>query len=74
MSYETPYAGLKVLDLSQGVAGPYAAMMLAQYGADVVKVEPSEGDWSRMAGNALRRSHGVFHRHQSRQARDRRWT
>ena len=47
MSYETPYAGLKVLDLSQGVAGPYAAMMLAQYGADVVKVEPPEGDWSR---------------------------
>ena len=50
MSYEKPYAGLKVLDLSQGVAGPYAAMMLAQYGADVVKVEPREGDWSRWLG------------------------
>jgi crotonobetainyl-CoA:carnitine CoA-transferase CaiB-like acyl-CoA transferase len=50
VSYETPYAGLKVLDLSQGVAGPYAAMLLAQYGADVVKVEPYEGDWSRMLG------------------------
>jgi crotonobetainyl-CoA:carnitine CoA-transferase CaiB-like acyl-CoA transferase len=50
MSYDTPYAGLKVLDLSQGVAGPYAAMMLAQYGADVVKVEPREGDWSRWLG------------------------
>ena len=50
MSYERPYAGLKVLDMSQGVAGPYAAMMLAQYGADVVKVEPPEGDWSRWLG------------------------
>jgi crotonobetainyl-CoA:carnitine CoA-transferase CaiB-like acyl-CoA transferase len=50
MSYERPYAGLKVLDMSQGVAGPYAAMMLAQYGADVIKVEPPEGDWSRWLG------------------------
>jgi len=51
MSYETPYAGLKVVDLSQGVAGPYCAMLLAQYGADVLKVEPIEnGDWSRGLG------------------------
>lgn len=47
MSYETPYKGLKVVDLSQGVAGPYVGMLLAQYGADVVKVEPLGGDWSR---------------------------
>lgn len=52
MSYEKPFAGLKVVDLSQGVAGPYAAMMLAQYGADVIKVEPTGagGDWSRGLG------------------------
>jgi len=51
MSYETPYAGLKVVDLSQGVAGPYCAMLLAQYGANVIKVEPTEnGDWSRGLG------------------------
>jgi crotonobetainyl-CoA:carnitine CoA-transferase CaiB-like acyl-CoA transferase len=51
MSYEAPYAGLKVIDLSQGVAGPYCAMLLAQYGADVIKVEPTEaGDWSRGLG------------------------
>jgi len=47
MSYESPYKGLKVVDLSQGVAGPYVGMLLAQYGADVVKVEPLDGDWSR---------------------------
>ena len=51
MSYETPYAGLKVVDLSQGVAGPYCAMLLAQYGANVIKVEPTgNGDWSRGLG------------------------
>ncbi len=52
MSYDKPFAGLKVVDLSQGVAGPYAASMLAQYGADVIKVEPAggDGDWSRGLG------------------------
>ena len=51
MSYQTPYAGLKVVDLSQGVAGPYCAMLLAQYGANVIKVEPTEsGDWARSLG------------------------
>ena len=51
MSYAAPYAGVKVVDLSQGVAGPYCAMLLAQYGANVIKVEPTEtGDWSRGLG------------------------
>jgi len=51
MSYASPFKGLKVVDLSQGVAGPYCAMMLAQYGANVIKVEPTDtGDWSRALG------------------------
>jgi crotonobetainyl-CoA:carnitine CoA-transferase CaiB-like acyl-CoA transferase len=51
MSYAAPYAGLKVIDVSQGVAGPYCAMMLAQYGANVIKVEPTDtGDWARGLG------------------------
>ena len=50
MSHERPYAGLRVVDLSQGIAGPYCAMLLAQHGADVVKVEPPEGDWARLLG------------------------
>ena len=50
MSYDAPFAGLKVVDLSQGIAGPYSAMLLAQYGADVIKVEPPEGDWARALG------------------------
>ncbi len=48
MSYEAPFAGIKVVDLSQGIAGPYAGMLLAQYGADVIKVEATDGgDWVR---------------------------
>jgi crotonobetainyl-CoA:carnitine CoA-transferase CaiB-like acyl-CoA transferase len=51
MSYDAPFTGLKVVDLSQGVAGPYCAMLLAQHGANVIKVEPTgDGDWSRTLG------------------------
>jgi crotonobetainyl-CoA:carnitine CoA-transferase CaiB-like acyl-CoA transferase len=39
--------GLRVVDLSTGIAGPAAAMFLADFGADVVKVEPPGGDPGR---------------------------
>lgn len=45
-----PFAGLRVLDISQGIAGPYCAQILWQQGADVIKVEPPEGDWGRGVG------------------------
>jgi crotonobetainyl-CoA:carnitine CoA-transferase CaiB-like acyl-CoA transferase len=38
---------LRVLDLSQGMSGPLAAMILADHGAQVLKVEPPWGDWAR---------------------------
>jgi crotonobetainyl-CoA:carnitine CoA-transferase CaiB-like acyl-CoA transferase len=51
MSYEAPFASLKVVDLSQGIAGPYCGMLLAQHGANVIKVESlGEGDWARTLG------------------------
>ena len=51
MSYRTPYKGLKILDISQGFAGPYCAGIFALYGADVTKIEPPEGDWIRYIGS-----------------------
>ncbi len=51
MSEELPLAGLKVLDLSRVLSGPYASMILADMGADVVKVErPGSGDDTRSFG------------------------
>ncbi len=41
------FDGLRVVDLTSGMAGPLASMMLADHGADVVKVEPPGGDWTR---------------------------
>jgi len=43
-------AGVRVIDMTEGVAGPYAATLLGDMGADVVKVERREGDWQRNAG------------------------
>ena len=45
-----PIAGLRILDLSVGIVGPYATKLLADYGADVVKVEPPRGDAARQLG------------------------
>jgi crotonobetainyl-CoA:carnitine CoA-transferase CaiB-like acyl-CoA transferase len=60
MSYDAPFAGLKVIDLSQGIAGPYCAMLLAQHGAEVIKVEGiGEGDWARTLGTRYG-SHSAF--------------
>jgi len=49
-THDAPYRGLRVLDFGQGIASPYCAMLLGVYGAEVIKVEPPEGDWSRYLG------------------------
>jgi crotonobetainyl-CoA:carnitine CoA-transferase CaiB-like acyl-CoA transferase len=41
------FNGVRILDFTQGTAGPFAGMLLAEQGADVVKVEPPAGDRSR---------------------------
>jgi len=43
-------AQVTVIDMTEGVAGPYAATLLGDMGARVIKVERQEGDWQRSAG------------------------
>ena len=45
-----PFAGLRVVEVATGVAGPYLGKLLGDHGADVIKVEPPDGDPSRRVG------------------------
>ena len=49
MANENIYSGLKVVDLATFIAGPSAAVILSDFGADVIKVEPPSGDTWRKA-------------------------
>jgi crotonobetainyl-CoA:carnitine CoA-transferase CaiB-like acyl-CoA transferase len=52
---EAPLAGYRVLEMGSTVAGPFCGRLLADFGAEVIKVEPAEGDAVRSMG---KRFHG----------------
>jgi CoA:oxalate CoA-transferase len=56
-----PLENLRVLDLSRVLAGPFAGRMLSDLGADVVKVEPPDGDVTRLWGANIGRNPGYYH-------------
>ena len=58
---EPPLAGYRVLDATQGYAGPFAGLLLADAGAEVIKIEPPCGDYSRgFAPEAVRGDSALF--------------
>src|SRR5512134_2324770 len=56
-----PLDGVRLLDVSTAVLGPWAAQMLGDMGADVIKVEPPEGDMTRQLGPARNPGMGAFY-------------
>lgn len=56
---ERPLAGLRVVEFAQMIAAPSAALLLADYGAEVVKIEPPAGDGCRRLQSAASRARGV---------------
>ena len=47
-----PLAGVRIIDMTSVLMGPYATQMLGDYGADVIKVESPDGDITRQIGPA----------------------
>jgi crotonobetainyl-CoA:carnitine CoA-transferase CaiB-like acyl-CoA transferase len=66
----TALSGVRILDMTEGVAGPYAASLLGDLGADVIKVERPDGDWGRRSGKPVTAEFSSFFVAMNRNKRD----
>jgi crotonobetainyl-CoA:carnitine CoA-transferase CaiB-like acyl-CoA transferase len=64
-----PLAGIRVVDLTQVVLGPFATQVLGDMGADVIKVEPPAGDQTRQIGPSRTRGMGSYYANLNRNTR-----
>jgi crotonobetainyl-CoA:carnitine CoA-transferase CaiB-like acyl-CoA transferase len=55
-----PLAGIRVLEVGHILAGPFGGMLLADLGAEVIKIEPIHGDLSRQVGSLFVGEHNVY--------------
>src|SRR5206468_8585013 len=55
-----PLAGIRVLEVGHILSGPFGGMLLADLGADVIKIEPVDGDLSRQVGSQFVGKHNVY--------------
>ena len=55
-----PLDGIRVIDFTAFVAGPYATRLMADMGAEVIKIEPADGDTMRNAAPVVNGQSGFF--------------
>ncbi len=60
MNYKLPLHGLRVIDLTKVLSGPYATLLLCDLGAEIIKVEDPNGDDSRGFGPFINQKSGYF--------------
>ena len=60
MTQAGPLAGIRVIEVCHILAGPYCGMLLADLGADVIKVETGSGDIARSTGNHEIDGHNTY--------------
>jgi len=57
---DRPLEGIRVLEVCHMLAGPYCGMLLADLGAEVIKIEPTTGDIARAVGPHMHGPHNVY--------------